>query len=131
MKTLQHTIGIVSRESIPWELFGGPAYEVAALPCETDGDTVVEHCYVASASFGAGTCSALPFTDVPSARAFLGAAENTSLVDGDYCLTIYRAAIVWSGIPGLLLQSTTLLTDAWLDAKDPSTQEEWKLFAKS
>lgn len=130
MKTLQQTIGIVPRESIPWELFGGPAYEVAELPCETDGETVVEHCYVASASFGAGTCSALPFADVPSARAFLGAAKNTSLVDGDCFLTIYRAAVVWSGIPGLVLQSSALLTDAWLDADELSARDEWKRFAK-
>lgn len=130
MQVPPHVIGIVPRESIPWELCGGPAFEVDTLPAETDSEITVEHCFVASASFGAGSCSALPFLDVPSARAFLGATKKTSLVDGDGHLTIYRAAIVWSGIPGLILQTSTLLTDAWLEADNPSARDEWNHFAE-
>lgn len=107
---LKHPIGVVDRESIPWELFNGPAYEVETLPAETESEVTIEHCFIASASFGSGVCCALPFANIASARAFLGAAKQTSLVDGDAHLTIYRAAIVWVGIPGLTLQSTTLLT---------------------
>lgn len=123
-RAIQHTIGIVPRESIPWELFGGPAYEGSALPTGTDSEIIVELCFVAFASFGAGSCSSLPFTDVPGARAFLGAAKKTSLVDGDGYLTIYRAAIVWNSAPGFMLQTTTLLTDAWLDADELSAVDE-------
>lgn len=126
---LKHPIGVIDRESIPWELFNGPAYEVDALPAESDSEVTVEHCFIASASFGAGSCCALPFADIASARAFLGAAKQTSLVDGDVYLTIYRAAIVWAGIPGLTLQSTVLLADAWLDADELASRDEWRHFA--
>lgn len=126
---MKHPIGVVDRESIPWELFNGPAYEVETLPAESDSEVTVEHCYIASASFGAGSCCALPFADIASARAFLGAAKQTSLVDGDVYLTIYRAAIVWVGIPGLTLQSTRLLTDAWLDADQLAPRDDWRRFA--
>ena len=44
-------------------------------------------------------------------------------------LTIYRAAIVWVGIPGLTLQSTRLLTDAWLDADQLAPRDDWRRFA--
>lgn len=128
--TSERTIGIVDRESIPLELFGGPAYEVATLPAETDDEFIIEHCFVASASFGLRSCCALPFNNVPSARAFLGAAKQSSTSDGDICLTIYRAAIVWSGIPGMMLQSTSLLTDAWQDADALTSRDEWRHVAE-
>jgi len=128
---LKHPIGVVDRESIPWELFNGPAYEVETLPAESDSEVTVEHCFIASASFGSGSCCcALPFADVASARAFLGSAKRTSLGEGDVHLTIYRAAIVWSGVPGMLLQSTSLLTDAWIDADALTAHDDWKRFAE-